>query len=76
MATVEFLGPIAREPMKVDIKNLKELKEILKDDADIKSWLEVCSIALNDELVSDINTKVNENDKIVLLPPVCGGSHA
>ena len=30
MVIVEFLGPINKESMELDVKSLKELKEILK----------------------------------------------
>lgn len=74
MAMVEFLGPLShKEKMQVDIKNLNELGDILNSDKEIKNWLGICSIAVNDELVFDKNKAINEDDKIVLLPPVCGG---
>ena len=72
MAIVEFLGPMGKEPMEVDIKNLKELKEILKD-SDVSEWLGSCAVAVNDELVDNLEKKIDKNDKISLLPPVCGG---
>lgn len=72
MAIVEFLGPMGKEPMEVDIKSLKELKEILKD-SDVSEWLGSCAVAVNDELVDTLEKKIEKNDKISLLPPVCGG---
>ncbi|MDR0468148.1 MAG: MoaD/ThiS family protein [Campylobacteraceae bacterium] len=74
MAKVEFLGPLSnKESLEVDIKNLQELRDILKKDSEISKWLDVCSIAVNDELVFNMDIKIDKNDKIVLLPPVCGG---
>jgi len=73
MAIVEFLGPISREPLEVDIANLSELKEILAEDDDLKEWLEGVAIAVNDKIVSDLNVPLLKHDKITLLPPVCGG---
>jgi molybdopterin synthase sulfur carrier subunit len=73
MARVEFLGPIARESIEVDIANLSELKEFFKDDKEIQEWLESSAIAVNDKMVSDLNIPLLAHDKISLLPPVCGG---
>ncbi len=73
MAKVEFLGPIGKEPMEVDIKNLKELKDIFRDDEKIQEWLKISAVAVNDTLVNDIDIKIDKNDKISILPPVCGG---
>ncbi len=73
MAKVEFLGPINKESMEVDISNLSELKEIFKDDAELADWLENSAVAVNDELVSHLDIPLLSHDKISLLPPVCGG---
>ena len=73
MAKVEFLGPINKESMDVDISNLSELKEIFKDDSELAGWLENSAVAVNDELVSHLNIPILPHDKISLLPPVCGG---
>ncbi len=73
MVKVEFLGPIGKEPLELDIKNLKELKEIFKDDKELQDWLEICAVAVNDELVEGIDKSLKDGDKISLLPPVCGG---
>ncbi|EAI4306437.1 MoaD/ThiS family protein [Campylobacter coli] len=73
MVKVEFLGPINKENLELEVKNLKELKEILQEDESLKEWLELCAISLNDEIVFDENTKLKDGDKIALLPPVCGG---
>ncbi|HEF9709151.1 TPA: MoaD/ThiS family protein [Campylobacter coli] len=73
MVKVEFLGPINKEKLELEVKNLKELKEILQKDESLKEWLELCAISLNDEIIFDENTKLKDGDKIALLPPVCGG---
>ena len=73
MAKVEFLGPIGKEPIEVDIQKLSELKEILSSDSDVASWLENSAIAINDQLVNTLEIAIKEDDKISLLPPVCGG---
>ncbi len=73
MAIVEFLGPIGRDSIEVDITNLSELKEYFKDDKEMQEWLETSAIAVNDKIVSDLNIPLLSHDKISLLPPVCGG---
>ncbi len=73
MVKVEFLGPINKENLELEVKNLKELKEILQKDESLKEWLELCAVSLNDEIIFDENTKLKDGDKIALLPPICGG---
>ncbi len=73
MAKVEFLGPIAREPLNIEIAFLQELKDYFKDDAQLQEWLKICAVAVNDEIVSSLDIKIAKDDKISLLPPVCGG---
>ncbi len=73
MVKVEFLGPISKEPLEVDIKNLSELKEILKKDESLKEWLESLAVAVNDEIVAGLDVELKDGDKVSLLPPVCGG---
>lgn len=73
MAKVEFLGPIQKEDMDIEIENLKQLREILGSDESLSEWLEISSVALNDEIVSSLDIEVKSNDKISILPPVCGG---
>ena len=73
MVTIDFLGPINKDSLQVDIKNLSELSEILKDDETVSSWLETCAVAVNDTLISSKDINLNDGDKVSLLPPVCGG---
>ena len=73
MAKIEFLGPINKKPIDVDIKHLSDLKTLFQDDPDMKAWIKSSAIAVNDQLVSNLNLSVSKNDKISFLPPVCGG---
>jgi molybdopterin synthase sulfur carrier subunit len=73
MVTISFLGPIEHEEMKLDVSSLKELKNILSEDESISKWLLNSAIAINDNIVTDINTPLKDGDTIALLPPVCGG---
>ena len=73
MVRVEFLGPIQRETMELDIANLNELATILKDDQEMQEWLENSAVAVNDTLVNNRDFALHSGDKVSLLPPVCGG---
>jgi len=73
MVKIEFLGPISKEPLEVDIKNLSEIKDILKSDESLSEWLDSLAVAINDEIVSSLDIALKDGDKISLLPPVCGG---
>jgi molybdopterin synthase sulfur carrier subunit len=73
MVKVEFLGPIDKADMNLDISNLLQLSEILKNDKDVSSWLESCAVAINDTLVNSKDIELKDGDRISLLPPVCGG---
>jgi len=73
LVRVEFLGPIQKEPLELDITNLNELAEILKNDAQMQEWLQNSAVAVNDTLISTKDYTLKDGDKIVLLPPVCGG---
>ena len=70
---VECLGPINKNPIYVEIKNLSELSSILKENKSLDEWLEISAIAVNDVLVSNKDIKLNNGDRISILPPVCGG---
>ena len=73
MVRIEFLGPINKEDMNLDINNLTQLSEILKNDNEVSSWLDICAVAVNDTLVCSKDIPLIDGDKISLLPPVCGG---
>lgn len=73
MVTIEFLGPIGKEPLTLEITNLSELSEILKKDDSLSMWLKNSACAINDILTNDKNAPLNDGDKVTLLPPVCGG---
>lgn len=51
MVKVEFLGPINKEPIELEISNLSQLREILQKDENVKPWLETSAIAVNDKIV-------------------------
>jgi len=73
MVTVEFLGPINKEKLNLNITNLNELATILKEDEEVSSWLNLCAVAVNDTLISSKDFELKSGDKVSLLPPVCGG---
>jgi len=73
LVRVEFLGPIQKEPLELEITNLNELAKILQEDDSMKEWLENSAVAVNDTLVSSRDVELKDGDRVVLLPPVCGG---
>jgi len=73
MVKIEFLGPIGKKPLNLEISNLNELSEILKKDELLSMWLKNSACAINDVLIDDKNTPLKDGDKVSLLPPVCGG---
>ncbi|WP_345992773.1 MoaD/ThiS family protein [Sulfurimonas sp. HSL-1716] len=73
MVHIEFLGPIQKEPLDLEALTLREVADILNQDDELKEWLQTSAVALNDTLVSSLDIKLNDGDKISLLPPVCGG---
>ena len=73
MVKIEFLGPINKDNMNLDIKNLSQLSEILKNDEEVSTWLDSCAVAINDTLISSKDIELKDGDKVSLLPPVCGG---
>ncbi len=70
---VEFLGPIQKEALELEIADLNELAAILQKDEEVNEWLESCAVAVNDTLVASLECPLKDGDKISLLPPVCGG---
>jgi sulfur-carrier protein len=73
MIKVEFLGPIQKPSLELEINNLNELATILQEDKELSEWLSNCAVAVNDTLVSSLEFTLNDGDKVSLLPPVCGG---
>ena len=73
MVRVEFLGPIQKEPLELEIINLNELAAILQEDKELAEWLENSAVAVNDSIVASLDVALKDGDKISLLPPVCGG---
>ena len=73
MIKVEFLGPIARESIEVEVSSLSELSKILFEYEDIRPWLEKCAVAVNDKMVKDPKYPLENGDRVSILPPVCGG---
>ena len=73
MVKVEFLGPIAREPMELEVSSLAELSKVLYQDENIRPWLEKCAVAVNDGMVKDPGYPLKDGDRVSILPPVCGG---
>jgi len=73
MVRVEFLGPIQKDTLELEIINLNELATVLQKDEELTQWLNNCAVAVNDTLVSSLETPLNDGDRVSLLPPVCGG---
>jgi len=73
MVKVEFLGPIHKKALELNINNLNELATILQEDKEVSEWLESCAVAINDTLVASLEAPLKDGDRISLLPPVCGG---
>jgi len=73
MIRVEFLGPIGKEPIEMEAKSLADVSQRLKQDESLSLWLDKCAVALNDNMVSDLNTVLEDGDRVSILPPVCGG---
>lgn len=73
MVKVEFLGPIQKKPMELEISNLTQLAQILQETPEMHEWLENSAVAVNDTLVSSLDFPLKDGDKISMLPPVCGG---
>lgn len=73
MVRVEFLGPIQKDALELEISNLSELASILQEDKEMSQWLQNSAVAVNDTLVSSLDAPLSNGDKISLLPPVCGG---
>ena len=73
MVEVEFLGPIGREPLRLNANSLQEVKAELQKDESLREWLSNCAVAVNDKMVYDANFALKSGDRVSLLPTVCGG---
>jgi len=73
MVTLDFLGPIDKDSIKLDIKTLKELSQYMQSDETLKEWIDKCAIAVNDTIVTNKDLILKDGDRISILPPVCGG---
>lgn len=73
MVKVEFLGPIQKDSLELEITNLQELADILQETPDMQEWLTNCAVAVNDNLVASLDVALKDGDKVSMLPPVCGG---
>jgi len=73
LVRVEFLGPIQKDALELEITNLTELATILQVTPEMAEWLENSAVAVNDTLVASLDVSLKDGDKISLLPPVCGG---
>jgi molybdopterin synthase sulfur carrier subunit len=73
MVKVEFLGPIQKDALELEISNLSELAAILQEDKELSEWLKNSAVAVNDTMVTSLEVALKDGDKISLLPPVCGG---
>lgn len=73
MVKVNFLGPINKKSISLEISSLKELKEILQKDDSLKQWLDLCAVTVNDEIATSLDLALKDKDIVNLLPPVSGG---
>jgi molybdopterin synthase sulfur carrier subunit len=73
MVIIEFLGPIGKNSVKLDINSVEELSKFMANDKDLRGWVENSAIAVNDEIITDKNYKFKDGDRVSILPPVCGG---
>ncbi len=73
MVSVEFLGPIQIDKKEFDVSSVRELKDELYKIPELEDWLISCAIAVNDKIIDTLDTPLKDGDKVVLLPPVCGG---
>ena len=73
MIKVEFLGPIGVDSLELDIKNLKELSIYMQKDENLKEWVDISAVAVNDTLINTLDYELKDGDRVSILPPVCGG---
>ncbi|MBT0877927.1 MULTISPECIES: MoaD/ThiS family protein [unclassified Campylobacter] len=73
MVKINFLGPINKNSIELNVKNVRELKNELLKIEDLKEWLEISAIAINDNFIDSLDIALKDNDVVSILPPVCGG---
>ncbi len=73
MISVEFLGPIGKPSFDMEASTLHDVANEIKKDPSMAQWIDSCAVAVNDMLVSSLETPLKSGDKVSLLPPVCGG---
>ena len=73
MIKVEFLGPIGKPSLEMEAATLADVANRLKEDTELVSWLDKCAVAINDTMVNDLATILQDGDRVSILPPVCGG---
>ena len=74
MIRIEFLGPLrAHAPLELEVANLGELRAHLAQKPELSKWLGICAVAVNDEIIKDENFVLKNGDRVLILPPVCGG---
>lgn len=74
MAIVNFLGPINKSPINIEVNSFDELKNELHKINELKQWIPICAIAINNTIAQTTDDIVIKNDDVIsLLPPVCGG---
>ncbi|MCI6218107.1 MAG: MoaD/ThiS family protein [Helicobacter sp.] len=74
MISVEFLGPLSTEGvMELQVSSMQELKAVLQENPKLTKWLGVCAVAVNDGIIKDSTYRFKDGDKVMILPPVCGG---
>lgn len=70
---VDFLGPIGIPSLEFKVQNLRELKNEFQKIQDLQEWLPLSAVAVNDEIIEDLDFSFKDGDCVILLPPVCGG---
>lgn len=73
MIKVEFLGPINKEPIELEVSSVQELSVALSKDIEVSSWLASSAVAVNDTMIKDLDHPLKDGDRVSILPPVCGG---
>ena len=63
MIRVEFLGPLSTQaPLELEVKDMRELREVLAQKPELSKWLQICAVAVNDEIIKDENFGKNRKD--------------